>query len=92
MIRIPQGSDERFMVLALALPLVVRLYGDGMEAALQRLLLLALALCIAYGWAALFARGSGRPLGRTCAEIDVVVPAVRSNTLRSAPDRFGFAG
>jgi Na+-transporting NADH:ubiquinone oxidoreductase subunit B len=56
-------SDERFTVLALALPLVARLYGAGMEAMVQRLLLLAVALAIAYGWAALFARRADRPLG-----------------------------
>ncbi|MDH5411065.1 MAG: RnfABCDGE type electron transport complex subunit D [Alphaproteobacteria bacterium] len=55
--------DDLFWVLALAPPLIARLYGDGMEAALQRLLLLALALGIAYGWAALFARRMGRPKG-----------------------------
>jgi Na+-transporting NADH:ubiquinone oxidoreductase subunit B len=50
-------------LLALAPPLAVRLYGDGTEAALQRLLLFALALGIAYAWATLFARRAGRPLG-----------------------------
>ena len=31
-------------------------------------------------------------VGRSCAEIDVVSPAVRSKTPRSASGRFGFAG
>lgn len=53
--------DDLLWVLALAPPLAARLYGDGMEAALQRLLLLALAFGIAYAWAALFARRVGRP-------------------------------
>lgn len=53
--------DDLLWVLALAPPLIARLYGDGMEAALQRLLLLALAFGIAYAWAALFARRVGRP-------------------------------
>ena len=58
----PDRNDlPRF--LALVPPLAVRLYGDGTEAALQRLLLLALALGIGYFWAALFARRAGRPLG-----------------------------
>lgn len=55
--------DDLLRVLALAPPLAVRLYGDGAEAAVQRLLLLVLALGIAYGWAALFAHRAGRPLG-----------------------------
>lgn len=53
--------DDLFWVLALAPPLAVRLYGDGTEAAVQRLLLLALAFGIAYAWAAMFARRMGRP-------------------------------
>jgi len=59
------GSDRNDLlwVLALAPPLAVRLYGDGTEAALQRLLLLAVALGLFYAWAALFARRCGRPLG-----------------------------
>jgi Na+-transporting NADH:ubiquinone oxidoreductase subunit B len=55
--------DDLFWVLALAPPLAARLYGDGTEAALQRLLLLALAFGIAYAWAGLFAHRAGRPLG-----------------------------
>jgi len=53
--------DDLFWVLALVPPLAVRLYGDGTEAAVQRLLLLALAFVIAYAWAALFARRVGHP-------------------------------
>lgn len=55
--------DDLLRMLALAPPLAVRLYSEGTEAALQRLLLLVLALGIAYGWAALFARRAGRPPG-----------------------------
>jgi len=55
--------DDLLWVLALAPPLAVRLHGDGAEAALQRLLLLAVALGAAYVWAALFARQAERPLG-----------------------------
>lgn len=57
------NRDDLLRVLALAPPLAVRLYGDGTEAAVQRLLLLVLALGIAYAWAALFARRAGRPPG-----------------------------
>ncbi len=57
------GRDDLPWLLALAPPLAVRLYGDGTDAAVQRLLLLALALGVAYAWAALFARRTGRPLG-----------------------------
>lgn len=56
--------DDHLRVLALMPPLAVRLYGDAPEAAVQRLLLLAAALGIAYAWAALFARSCERPLGR----------------------------
>lgn len=55
--------NDALWVLALAPPLAVRLYGDGAEAAVQRLLLLAVALGVSYAWAALFARRAGRPLG-----------------------------
>lgn len=57
------NRDDLLWVLALAPPMAVRLYGESPESALQRLLLLILALAIAYGWAALFARRAGRPLG-----------------------------
>jgi len=55
--------DELLWVLALVPPMAVRLHGEGTEAALQRLLLLGLALAVAYGWAALFGHRSKRPLG-----------------------------
>ena len=55
--------NDLLWVLALAPPLAVRLYGDGADMAVQRLLLLALALGITYAWAALFARRSRRPPG-----------------------------
>jgi len=57
------NRDDLFWVLALAPPLAARLYGDGWETAVQRLLLLAIALGIAYAWAGLFAHRAGRPLG-----------------------------
>jgi len=56
--------NDLLWVLALAPPLSVRLLSDPTEAAVQRLLLLALALGIAYAWAAPFARSGERPLGR----------------------------
>lgn len=55
--------NDLLWVLALTPPLAVRLYGDGTDMAMQRLLLLALALGITYAWAALFARRAGRPIG-----------------------------
>lgn len=57
------NRDDILWVLALAPPMAVRLYSESPESALQRLLLLFLALAIAYGWAALFARRAGRPPG-----------------------------
>jgi len=55
--------EDVLRVLALVPPLAVRLYGDGTEAALQRLQLLVLALAIAWGWSVLFAPRDGRPAG-----------------------------
>lgn len=55
--------NEFFWVLALTPPLAVRLYGDGVDAAVYRSLLLALAVGLAYAWAVLFARRQGRPMG-----------------------------
>ncbi len=57
------GRDEKMTVLALLPPLIVRLYGDGTEAAIQRTLMLLLAIAIAYFWAALFARPLARSTG-----------------------------
>ena len=57
------ARNDALWVLALAPPLAVRFYEDGTEAAVERLLLLAVALAITYGWALLFARRAGRPLG-----------------------------
>ncbi len=57
------NRDDALWVLALAPPLAVRLYEDAPEAAVQRVVLAAVALAIAYAWAALFARRAGRPLG-----------------------------
>lgn len=56
------GAD-RLWIIALTLPLLVRLHADGAQTAAARLLLLGLALGLAYGWGALFARSAARPLG-----------------------------
>ena len=48
--------DDKFWVLALVLPLAARLVGDSAGAAVQRLLMLVLALAMAYAWSALFTR------------------------------------
>jgi Na+-transporting NADH:ubiquinone oxidoreductase subunit B len=58
-----QERDGLFRVLALTAPLAVRLYGDDTETAVQRLLLLAVALGVTYAWAMLFARAAGRSVG-----------------------------
>lgn len=57
------SRDDKVRVLALVPPLAVRLYGDAPEAAMQRLLLLVMALGIAYAWAALFTRPVARSAG-----------------------------
>ncbi len=57
------GRDDLLAALALLPPLAVQLYGDGAEAAPQRLLQLALALATAYAWASVFARHARRPMG-----------------------------
>lgn len=56
-------SEDRWRLVALLPPLVARVYQDGMEGAGQRLLLLVVAVGLAYGWAALFAWRTQRPLG-----------------------------
>lgn len=58
-----RDRDDLYRLLALAPAMAVRLANENPEAAVQRLLLLVLALGVAYGWAALFARRAGRPLG-----------------------------
>lgn len=58
-----RDGTDRLWILALTLPFLVRLHGDGMEEAAHRLVLLVLALALAYGWAVLFAHRAGRPLG-----------------------------
>lgn len=55
--------DDLLWALALMPPLIVRVSGEAADAVPQRLLLLILALALPYGWAALFAHRSGRPLG-----------------------------
>lgn len=55
--------DEKMAVLALLPPLAARLHGDGTEAAIQRALMLVLAIAIAYFWAALFSRPLARSVG-----------------------------
>lgn len=56
--RIPPGLD-RSRTGAMALPLAMRLWSDGPEGAVQRMLLLGLALVVAHVWAAVFTRGTG---------------------------------
>lgn len=56
-------NEDLLALLALALPLCVRLYAEGAELAGQRLVLMALTLLVAYAWAVLFARRTGRPIG-----------------------------
>lgn len=46
-------------LLALALPLLVRLYADGADVALQRVALLVLVFGVAYGWSAVFQKRIG---------------------------------
>lgn len=56
-------SEDVLRLAALAPPFAVRLHEDGMEAAAYRILLLVVAGGLFHGWAALFARCSGRPAG-----------------------------
>lgn len=55
--------NDFLWVLALAPVLAVRLYGDGTEGAVYRLLLLVVAFGIVYAWAGLFAYRRGHPMG-----------------------------
>lgn len=55
--------DELIKVAAMAPPMLVRLYQDGIDAALIRLLLLALAIGIAHSWALLFSLHTKRWAG-----------------------------
>lgn len=49
-------SQEMARLLALALPLLVRFLGDGMDAAPKRLAILVLSFSVAWAWSALFTR------------------------------------
>ena len=55
--------EDVLRLAALAPPFAIRLYQDGIEAAGQRLVVLAIAIGLSYGWALLFAWRTGRPLG-----------------------------
>ena len=55
--------DDLVTAAALSVPLFVRLHDEGPEAAAQRLVLIALASAMAYGWAYVFARARRRDLG-----------------------------
>ncbi|NQV47605.1 MAG: RnfABCDGE type electron transport complex subunit D [Rhodospirillaceae bacterium] len=55
--------ENKYKVAGLSLPLAARLYSDGTEAAVDRLMLLVLALFIAYALGAKFAREADRPIG-----------------------------
>ncbi|MBT5561291.1 MAG: hypothetical protein HOJ87_02970 [Rhodospirillaceae bacterium] len=56
-------DEDKFKVAGLSLPLVARLFADGAEAGVDRLLLLAMTLLIAYALGAKFAREAERPIG-----------------------------
>lgn len=62
MISIIPDRDDLLKVMALAPPLIVRFYEENSEAAVHRLLLLFLAIAVAYAWAILFALSNRRPL------------------------------
>lgn len=47
-------NNDLPVALALSLPLLVRFYEDGPDGAAERLVLVALAFVVAYGWSALF--------------------------------------
>jgi len=56
-------NEDKFKVAGLSLPLAARFYTDGVEAGIDRILLLALSLVIAYAMGAKFAREAERPIG-----------------------------
>lgn len=53
------SKDDTMRLLAISPPLLVRLYGDGVDNALQRLVLLALIFAVAYGWGCVFSKKIG---------------------------------
>ena len=55
--------DDLVWAAALTLPLLARLHAEGLDAALQRLLLLGAVAIVVHAWAWLFARTAQRPLG-----------------------------
>lgn len=61
--RILPEREDAWWIAALLPPLACRLIAEGAEAASQRLMLLVLAAALAHGWAFLFARTAGRPMG-----------------------------
>lgn len=56
-------NEDKLKLVGLSLPLAARLFNDGTEVAIDRLLLLALAFAIAYAFGAGFARQTDRPIG-----------------------------
>lgn len=56
-------NEDKFKVAGLSFPLAARLFADGAEAGVDRLLLLMLSLFIAYALGAKFAREAERPIG-----------------------------
>jgi Na+-translocating ferredoxin:NAD+ oxidoreductase RnfD subunit len=56
-------NEDKFKIVGLSLPLAARLFNDGVETAVDRLVLLALAMVIAYALGAGFAREADRPIG-----------------------------
>jgi Na+-transporting NADH:ubiquinone oxidoreductase subunit NqrB len=56
-------NEDKFKVAGLSLPLAARFFADGVEAGVDRLLLLALSLLVAYALGAKFAREAERPIG-----------------------------
>lgn len=69
-------NGDAWRLVALVPPLAARLYHDGTEAGVQRLLALVVVAGLICGWAALFARRAGRPVGEgllPCAVIFVIL-------------------
>jgi Na+-transporting NADH:ubiquinone oxidoreductase subunit B len=56
-------NTDKIKIAGLLLPLAARLFNDGTEAAVDRLLMLVLAMVIAYAFGTAFARETNRPIG-----------------------------